>query len=67
LNFAPFLAYLAPKFAIVAKTITKEFVLQKLDSGLKNAEFDADFESVEKVAKNFTKKLESRELAHTKL
>jgi hypothetical protein len=58
---------LAPKFAIVANTTTKEFILQKLDSGFKNAEFDADFESVEKVAKIFPKNLDNRELVYTKL
>jgi hypothetical protein len=45
---------LAPKFAIIAYTTTKEFVYKNSVRILKNAEFD--FEYVEKVAKKIYKK-----------
>jgi hypothetical protein len=50
--FAPFCARLASKFAKSAN-ITQSYLFQIFSICVsKNAEFDADFESVEKVAKS---------------
>ena len=35
---------------------SKKFFFEKIEKGVKNAEFHADFESVEKVVKKCTKK-----------
>ncbi len=45
----------ASKLARSAKRTPKYFILQKYNKGIKNAEFDADFKSVEIVAKNDAK------------
>jgi hypothetical protein len=36
--------------------IPKNFIFQKCNMGIQNVEFDADFESVEKVAKRLMQK-----------
>ncbi len=55
--FAPFFAHLASKFAKSANMIPKIFCGKKSrNTYIKNAEFHADFESVEKVVKKYTKK-----------
>jgi hypothetical protein len=38
----------------------KKFFFEKIKKGVKNAEFHADFESVEKVLKNVSKKVISK-------
>jgi hypothetical protein len=59
LIFEPFFAHLASKFAKSATmTPTNFFFIYKKIS--KNAEFHADFESVEKVVKNAQKKVTSK-------
>jgi hypothetical protein len=47
---------LASKFSKSAKITTTKISLKKIKKILKNAEFHADFESVEKVVKKCTKK-----------
>ncbi len=44
------------KFAKSANMINKKIFYQKCNMGIKNAELDADFESVEKVAENIKRK-----------
>ncbi len=50
-DFEPFCANLATKFAKCCNFLSKKF-----NVGSKNADFDADFKSVEKVAKRPTRK-----------
>jgi hypothetical protein len=47
---------LASKFAKSANMTQKIFFLKKIKKNLKNPEFHADFESVEKVVQKCTKK-----------
>jgi hypothetical protein len=47
---------LASKFAKSANMTPKKFFLKKIEKDIKNAEFHADFESVEKVVQKCTKK-----------
>ncbi len=54
--FEPFFARSASKFAKSANMNQKKFFFSKSKNILKNAEFHADFESVEKVVKKCTKK-----------
>jgi hypothetical protein len=53
LVFWPFCARSASKFAKSANITTKKYFQLILIWVLKNAEFDADFESVEKVVQKF--------------
>jgi hypothetical protein len=53
--FEPFFARLASKFSKRAN-MTKKICLKQIIKIFKNAEFHADFESVEKVVKKRTKK-----------
>jgi len=55
----PFFARLASKFEKSTNMTTKKtnFFWKKSKKVSKNEEFHADFESVEKVVKNYTKKL----------
>ncbi len=66
--FAPFRASLASKFEKNAN-MTQKYFFQIFSIWIsKNAKFDADFESVEKVAKKFTqRKLQGWELLYTVL
>jgi hypothetical protein len=52
--FEPFRALLTPKFAKCANMTKKIIFSNYFNMGVKNAEFGAEFESVEKVAKKFT-------------
>jgi hypothetical protein len=49
--FEPFRSRLTSKFAKSANMTQKMFVSNYFDMGIKNAQFDAKFESDEKVAK----------------
>ncbi len=53
--FEPFFAQLALKFE-KSTNVTCKIFFGKNQKGVKNAEFHADFESVEKVVKKCTKK-----------
>jgi hypothetical protein len=55
LFFEPFCARLASKLAKVISP-PKKFVSTNFDMGDKNVEFDADFESVDKVVRKFLRK-----------
>jgi hypothetical protein len=54
--FEPFRARLTSKFAKSANMTKKIIFSNVFDMDIKNAEFDAEFESVEKVAKRFTRR-----------
>ncbi len=54
--FEPFFARLASKFKKSTNMTKKNFFCKKSKKVSKNAEFHADFESVEKVVKKWTKK-----------
>ena len=56
LYFEPFSAQLASKFAKSAKRPPKKYFWKKSKKKSKNAEFHADFRTVEKVANKFTQK-----------
>jgi hypothetical protein len=56
LFFEPFFSHLASKFAKSANMTPKNFFVKKIKKDIKNAEFHADFESVEKFAKKCVKK-----------
>jgi hypothetical protein len=59
----PFFAHLASKFAKSANMTPKIFFLTKSKKISKNAEFHADFESVEKVVKKCTiNKLQAKQV-----
>jgi hypothetical protein len=53
---------LASKFAKSANMTPKNFFVKKIKKISKNAEFHADFESVEKVVKNAPKKLQAKQV-----
>ncbi len=55
--FGLFCAHSASKFAKNANLTQIIIFSNYFDMGIKNAEFDADFESVEKVVKNAYKKV----------
>jgi hypothetical protein len=55
-DFMSRFARLTSKFAKSANMIQKIFFSNFSYMGIKNTEFDAEFESVEKVAKKFTQK-----------
>jgi hypothetical protein len=52
--FLPFRVRLASKFAKSANMTLKLFVQHIFNMGIRNAEYDANFETVEKVAKMLT-------------
>jgi hypothetical protein len=56
---APFVARLASKFE-KSSNMTHIFLFTVIKKGLKNAEFHADFKSVEKVFKNAPEKVMSK-------
>jgi hypothetical protein len=54
--FEPSRAHWHSKFEKSTNMTQKNFIFEKIKKGAKNAEFHADFKSVEKVFKKCTKK-----------